>query len=297
MPAKKPNVGQLDNGKVVFDPQTGISGPGITGIENRRAVKERGDGSDRDRFEHRGRGLRIRLNRIPQTSRKVLASPYFFQVPPLETFSTQHAYNFSDYETVSTGQFSRQMSRQLRIVEFQTMFVDQDWFYTLFAHTKRGPNPQKLARELVHILNTGTPFRLMIGQPRLWGEGNWDVNMKATLRSLTVEEKAGEVDARYVNVSFTEWRELDIKKDKKGERLPLTYTIRDGDTLRQLAKKYYGETRVWRLIARSNQLGDTRADEDLSTVRKNGKRLQTLYLPRPPAREGDIAVGLGQAVD
>lgn len=283
MAARKPKQGQLDGGKAA-----GPFGPQAVGPA--RKVSGGGGGDGKDGFDsHTGRGLRICLSRCEGTSRKVLQQPYYFQVPPLETFSTQHGFNFTDYETVSKGQFSRTMSRQLRTVEFQTMFVDQDWFFVLFKHKHTGPDPQKLSAQLVHILNTGTPFNLLIGNTVLWDE--YDVKMKATLRTLTVEERAGEVDARYVNVTFTEHRDLEIQKDGKGEALPQTYKVQEGDTLRSLAKQFYGEGNAWRVIAKANDLNNFLPDQKLANPGALQPFIKTVFLPAPFAVDKAQSLG------
>lgn len=280
MAARRKGQGQLDNARRL------TPYPEVRLGQGHRAAAGKSKGDDGRGNEIHGRGLRVRMSRVAGTSRKVLQTPFFFQVPPLENFSTQHGYNFSDYETISEGQFSRGMSRQLKTVEFQTMFVDQDWSWTLLHNDKAGLNPQRLSSQVVHILNSGTPFLLLIGQPQLWGEGNYDVKMKATLRSATVEERAGEVDARYINVTFTEWRDLEVQKDakgNKGDRLPLQIKPGPNDTLRSLAKEYYGSTREWRLIALANGLTNFLPDQKLANPAALQPFITSLEIPAPPA--------------
>jgi hypothetical protein len=271
MAARRKGQGQLDNAQNVTALPTYKEGIGQARKASGGRYKEGVD-------LHTGKGLRVCLKRCAGTARNVLKQPYFFQVPPLESITTNHGYNFTDYETINEGQFSRGMSRQLKTVEFQTMFVDQDWFYVLVRHRNAGPDPQKLSEQLSHILNSGTPFKLLIGNLNLWD--NYDVQMKATLRTLTVEERAGEIDARYVNVSFTEHRDLEIQEDEEGEELPQTYKPQPGDTLRTIAKEFYGEGNAWKLIVLANPaLKEYRPDMDLAVPTSLYSVVRSLYLP------------------
>lgn len=99
---------------------------------------------------------------------------------------------------------------------------------------------------LERILNTGTPFRLTINNVDLWDKP--DIDMYATLRALSVTERAGEVDARYADVQFVEFRSPFLKgpvsEPNKNRRLPVTVLVRTlprgRRTISALAKFYYG---------------------------------------------------------
>ena len=259
------------------------------------------------------------------TAKHLLKTPFVFQCPPLETWSWDQVNNWNDWETIERGIFSRPQSQGLRTIDFSSLFVDYDASYAVAhprdsrsdgsrdvddyaedfttplnlrarnRHGKPGgknhkrkhqrwqPNPIHLSKELRQIMNSETPFRLLVGQPRLWDR--WDIEILATIRSLHVEERAGEVDARYFDISFTEWREPKLGRRKKGSRFPLKHDVKPGDTLHKLSKKYYGGYGGWRHIRKAN---DKRlpqgvgAEQDLSKIVVHGHKIRSLTIPKKP---------------
>lgn len=252
----------------------------------------------RQALEVSGDGLRISLSRVRGwTAEGLLTHALFLQCPPLETFTIVNGFAHSDYDTLRQGQFSRPSGRQLRTVQFQTLIVDfrppwafwappvSDSFTPLVggvAHPlpqgvggqeEKGaqlPNPLQVADELEEILNSGTPFQFRAANPAYWGASRKDLTMMATLRSMSVEERAGEVDARYFDLSFTEYRRAEVSRKAQGfqgggkiRNLPYKHTLQKGDTLTRLAKKYYGSTNRWRNIAKANGVRNLAASGDV----------------------------------
>jgi hypothetical protein len=234
-----------------------------------------------------GGGLRVSMSRIPgMTGPKLLRTPFLFQCPPSESFSRSFAFSHSDYDTLRAGQQSRPVGMQLRTITFDTLFLDYGAPFTLIdplprnyygnrsradgsddgAFASDAPEPLHMTDELEAILESGTPFYLHVGQRDLWQRMDVDA-MPATLRTLSVEERAGEVDTRYVNVAFTEFRHPSLGPRKAGggkgvkgksDRLPTSVTVAQlpagEDNLYALAKRYYGSQAKWRVIAKANGL-------------------------------------------
>jgi hypothetical protein len=160
-------------------------------------------------------GLAVTLSREKnQTAPGLLAKPFLFQVPPLDSFQVQSSYSYVDYDTVRLGQFSRASGSQLTTVEFNTLLLDYSTSYGVRPDYWAG-DPLEVADELNLILDLGTPVRLVCINADV---GTTELNMPATLRGLSVEQRAGEPDARYVNVQFTEWKSaaLTRRRRKKG---------------------------------------------------------------------------------
>lgn len=230
----------------------------------------------------RGDGLRVRMFKTRYTRKGLLRHPFVFQVPPLETFTWQREFSFTEYTTLRKRTFSRPEALGLRSVTFQTLFLDWDAMWTIVHRQGRWrPNPQALVAELDTIMESGTPFRFTVGQGQLWD--NSDVNMLATLRSMSVEERAGEVDARYLDLTFTQWKVPQVRRAAKGFDLPYRYDIKRGDTLKSLAKEHYGSYILWKLIFSANRkvLQGIRPDDDLSKAKSGGDNIRTLWLPKP----------------
>lgn len=257
----------------------------------------------RDYRTHAGEGLKVTLSRSRFTRRGLLAVPFRFQVPPLDEFTVGHSFNWSDYETISAGQFSRPGGRQLRTVSFQTMFADyRSMYWTLLDYPPGTslPTPLDWTFELQAILESGTPFKLVVGQPEHWHDN--DLDMLATLRTMDVTERGGEPDARYVSMGFTEWRDLAVTRKRKGKGrgggppglLPkgeaaledLVHTIKQGDTLQKLSRRYYGSTsrRYYKhIMANNSGLRSWPGSKNLYLFKRNGRRVRAILIPMLPS--------------
>lgn len=220
-----------------------------------------------------GGGLHIRLSRITNLTEKgLLPHPFFFQCPPLEAFTRSFQFSHSDYDSLRSGQFSRPGSMQLRSWTFNTLFVDYGAPFTLYE--KLPPNYENdgqfqtnppgllgMTDQLESLLESGTPFYLYVANLTARSRAEFKQGkMMATLRTLEVEERAGETDARYANVNFVEFRRPSIITQRKGKgaKLPVSVLVRTlpakRDTLYELAKFYYGSASKWRLIHKANSL-------------------------------------------
>ena len=264
-----------------------------------------------------GEGLRVQLQAIKGiTDKGLLKRPFFFQCPPLEEFSIEYAHSHTDYETVSAGQFSRRGGLLLRQTSFDTLFVDQGSFTVTPGGDEVDAKIEVLIDELVEVVESGSPFLLTVAHqfPPLFFE-NWDLTeagpelqMPATMRTLRVSEKAGEGDARYASMSFTEYRDPVVGRNLAGKRrgggteLPLTgsivsggfFTYADGTQLKQvkggprsagpvalvtLSKKFYGTPNLARHIGGENGLGSWGVETPINQhpkYKKGGK----LKIPR-----------------
>lgn len=249
-----------------------------------------------DRQQHGGDGVRVWLSRLKgHTKKGLLRQPFLFQCPPLESWTWTQSHGWQDYETLRKDTFSRPGARGLREINFRTLFLDWDADFSLLrGQVMRELNPLHMSDELREVMNSGTPFKLKIGQPKLWGE--WDIEMAATLRSLGVEERAGEVDTRYADVTFVQWREAAVTRKRKGKGLPTKHKIKKGDTLRKLSKKYYGNYKDWKRIALANKrLKNVSMNEDLSKLKKKGKPLGSITIPKPGL--SDFQKGIKDAIN
>lgn len=212
-------------------------------------------------------GLRVRLSRIDGlTAPEILAYPFTFQCPPLEQFTRNLSFEYSDYMALRLGQFDRPQGYNLQRVQFQTLFVDHDEPWTVLkAFPQRRvqpedpeiptsqlpdpfwvPNPRALVTVLRDVMHAGTPVKLEAFHPTdLWTDAPdsdfneqtgapispiYEVRLAAcTLRELDIEERAGELDARYVTVTFVESRRPEVLRKASKRKLPLTVTIeKDG---------------------------------------------------------------------
>lgn len=207
-------------------------------------------------------GLHVMLRRIEGVTRAgVLPQPYLFQVPPLEEFEWLGGFNFDDYVT-EDGPRSGRQKRVLKTLTFQSMYVADQASYTLIRKDGWVPDPTRMAKQLEKLSDMGEPVRLTAFVPD--GGTVPEIDWPATIRSLSVKIVSGETDTRYFTVGFSEYR-LPPGTTLQGRGtvpklgragLPATVrlsTLRQGqDTLFVLAKVYYGDPSLWRLIAKQN---------------------------------------------
>lgn len=264
----------------------------------------------------RGEGLRVKLDPIQGMSTPGLLDDagLLFQCPPTDEFSVDVSHSHTDYETLDL-QHSRKGVPQLQTVSFDTLVVD----YGLYVIDDDAPEIEVISETLKLICLSGDPFLLTAAHalpPR--GYTSWsaalagpEVQWPATLRSLRITEKAGEGDARYLNVNFVEYRPPVQQRQELGKKRPggrtfpttarlfadgtardasdhvLGTPLTDPVTLASLATYFYGDAARGADIQRANGLGDWGRNDPLIFHTKYRKlKSQTpakLTIPRPTA--------------
>jgi hypothetical protein len=265
--------------------------PGKTPIKH-------GSSPDRPESVPTGDGLRVGMRRIAGlTASGILEIPFVFQVPPLEEFTESGSHAHTEYDTIGQGQFSRATGRQLREYSFQTLALDSTPGWSQIQ--EYNPHPILVKRELMAIMDSGTPFQLFAHQMELWGV--YDINVPATLRSVSSTEKAGEIDARYFSLGFKEFRSAAIRTRVRGKGRPrgssqhgpksvLVRSLPGAQaTLHKLAKRHYGSPAQWRVLTTvaSNGLAEVGPSDDLRRVFK-ASPTKRLIVPANPNRLPEI---------
>lgn len=247
------------------------------------------------------------------TDPEVLDSPFHFQCPPMDSLSIDESFSFSTWNTLRHGDMTSPTGRSLSSVSFTTLWLDYRPSFSVHGdYAYQGaqtPDPTTAARRLKAILRRGTPFGLVIGNRKLWDRNDlhWGPTNgnAAVLTSLGAEERAGELDARYFNVTFQEYREPKLLRrvkgkprptsDTRGRKLPAVVvvdragTARDRDrvvlrdaSLRGLAKHYYGEQAAWRLIAQANGITGFAPSRNLGEyVKAKREKTRKVRIPKP----------------
>jgi hypothetical protein len=265
-----------------------------------------------------GDGVQVSLYAIPElTDKRVLKEPFYFQAPPLEQLTQQYRYNWTTFSTVSKGEFSRPSGRALSSLPLSTVFVDYDAIWTNLRQTRtlgaqpintqniaRNPagryknvNPIQMVRKLILLQRSGTPFELIVGQHRLWGQQDvhWGPTNKnaAVITDLQVEERAGEIDARYVTVTFQEYRSAGLNTrgvlELRGRNYPKTVKVGRAATftLQDIAREAYGEGSAWRRIAKANGINWPGGEPLGEWITKRGENQHIVQVPKPPSRKKD----------
>lgn len=175
-------------------------------------------------------GLRIQLSAIAGVttgdSAKVLANPYRFQCPPLDGFGYTVGKSYARYTNYKGQEFGNPAGKTLTPITFRTVIVEWGSFvierdYDVQAHVKK----------LERLAQDDTVFRFLATH-QYNDEPEFD--MDAVMESVTITEQAGEPDARYVDLTITEWVDPVTSKNGRkrragGRKYPFTIDLhKDG---------------------------------------------------------------------
>jgi hypothetical protein len=248
------------------------------------------DGTWRPRTPFRSNvGLRITMSRASGlTPDGVLHIPLRFQVPALNDLRRSYQANWATYDTVSGGQRSRPMGAQLLSLQVDTMLLDHPSATASESVVvwDGAPDPQRVLAELRYIAGVddarkgkAAPFRLVIEQPVVWDKPV--VTMVATLTTIEPSLPANEIGTEYLSATFLEYAEQSAGQQRRHAKPPQRHTLRRGDTLHELAKRYLHQASAWRQIAKANGITGVRpgSASDLAAWAKRHHKT-TLVIPR-----------------
>lgn len=216
---------------------------------------------DRPHSKYGMRGIYVEMNPIKGLTPNGTFpgnKAFHFQCPPMNQFGEDGQYQFNDYNVMSKVQHTQGIARNLRSVQFETLFVTYE---AIFATARDGSGhypAQQAVKDLCRIRDHGHPFHLRAHQSN--HQTKFEVDYAATLRSVSWNMQ--EPDAYYVTVQFTEFSSPNIGELLAGAashpHLPTTLKVKslrsDQNTLSKLAKLYYGDPHQWRYIAAKNGL-------------------------------------------
>jgi hypothetical protein len=197
-----------------------------------------------------GEGLLARFAPLAGvTPATVMRSPFWLPAL-LGTLVVNDTASFTDYDTVSSGQYSQPAAgdlsaRQQRTLSADTLTVDFDYGWLVAG----GQDPQALRDTLDRILWGRRAVELMVTWRPSAGEPPV-IHMDCTLRTLSREVRPGERDARYMTLGITEWRSATTARrgSTQQTRFPTTRALTATDTLHSLAYLYYRDYAKWRQI-------------------------------------------------
>lgn len=150
---------------------------------------------------------------------KVLARPYRFQCPPMDSFALPFNSSFQSYTNYKGTEFLGKGADQLMVLAFRTLIVEYGTF-VVEAHWERG-RPDRITGDLVaelvsqlrRLRKAKRPFRLLA--THAYGDRP-EIDITAVLESLTVTETSGEEDTRYLDLSFKQWRDPVVSQRGRG---------------------------------------------------------------------------------
>jgi len=202
------------------------------------------------------RGLKVVLRKAPgQLTRKdVLRRPLILQCLIGDEFSVSREGGHTEYDTVSEGQFSQPYAGKRApilddlTIDTMTLTWDAKWL------TYGADSARRIRKELNRIVESRDPVHVSIfltpGAKRIEFTG------LVTLRRVERTLRFGETDTRYYSLEFKRYRDPSIrrrgKRGRGGKEGGTRHKLKEEDTLRFLARNYYGVGDHWQLIAEAN---------------------------------------------
>lgn len=261
------------------------------------------DGSWRPDVGFHGEGVKITLRRAAGlTPKDALTVPLRLQVPVMNDLQRAYQFNWSTIDTLSDGQHARPMGPQLLQPQIDTMLMDR-----LAAQASSGLvvwsgtyQPQRLLEELLFIAGMHpkakkrpSPFRLVLDQPNVWQDPV--LNMIAVLTNVAPTQQQGQLATEFLSLSFMEYPQAKADRQYRQQHHATTHTLRTGDTLYELAKRYLHQASAWRAIANRNGITGVspRSASDLASW---AKRHHKTALTIPEVEYVGRVIGSGPGV-
>lgn len=228
----------------------------------------------------RRQGLHVRLRREPGiTPKDVLDQPLRFPVVTGQEFTVEEEFGWEEFQSVGAGDFlvprSGEHAPSLRKWSNEVMTLTWNPRWLARPHV----DPAKLIKRLRWIGRHRAPFHMLILQRPNYGM-KADYSGLAVLLSLSVITRRGEPDTRYLQMDFSQYRPMTVRRRGRS-RLPTTHRLTKDDTLRSLAKKYYGSQKHWRAIKRANGIHKWGGANELVKM-KRYKRGDWIKIPVEP---------------
>lgn len=183
---------------------------------------------------------------------------------------------------INEAEVNQVKPNKLTDISFEVLLPNQAYPFALYKDgTFRAPSYFLEQFEKLKAKKKPFKFKLLRTDPQ--GNSLFDTSLDVTLESYTVTEDAKEGFDVKVSIELKEYREygvttIKVKKDKKSSKSKVTkkeskkssskknkgssYTVKSGDTLWAIAKKFLGSGSKWKTIYNANK----------STIEKTAKK-------------------------
>lgn len=191
-----------------------------------------------------------------------------FPITPSE-LSISVGSNNKTVTLINEGDINILKSPSLIEVEFEARFPMRKYPYS------RNPMPfQSYADILKKLKENKKSFRFIVSRTTPRGSKTWDTNLLVALEDYTLNENAEEGDDVLVSIKLKQYKEYGVKIIKTNaqsssrpttstsatsrgteskDTSQQTYTVKSGDCLWNIAKKYYGSGSKYTVIYNANK--------------------------------------------
>ena len=183
---------------------------------------------------------------------------YIFPVTPEKiTYSVNGILNSISVDKL--GEIFHKGKREAATISWSSFFPKKFSDQYCSCGKKHFHTPATMHKWILKMMNAPNPAHLvMVGGP-------FAIDMYVVIKSYKAYEEGGDVGSINYTIEFKEYRSVEIKKiqvlKKKAETVKKRvnntvndriYVVQKGDTLRKIAKKYYGHKSQWKKIYNAN---------------------------------------------
>jgi nucleoid-associated protein YgaU len=171
-----------------------------------------------------------------------------------ETLSISSPFGTETIEIDGLGEINLVKFRGVKEITFDSFFPKT--YNPSYCLYKSFPSPESCINLIEKWRNSRKPIRLTITETK--------INLLMDIPDFTYEHRAGNYGDIFFSITLTEHKDIVIKKvttkasskksrPKSTKPKPKTYTVKKGDCLWKIAKKYYGTGTKWPTIYKSNK--------------------------------------------
>lgn len=182
---------------------------------------------------------------------------------PLQEHSISNAHNTYSFNTINQGEVLAIGKKKLKSMTINSTFPAHEYPFLL---TKSFPQPDECISMIEKWRLSNKPIRVVIVDT--------DINLAMAIEEFSYGKESGDGSGDVVfTLSLREYSYLNVERSKKPDKTSglkdrpkekkdseesKKHTVKQGDTLWDLADKHYGDGSKWPEIAKANGVTDPR---------------------------------------